>query len=118
VTDEQRPPSDLASPDPADVHAAEPREPEQDEFSRPDGDEFDGSRGGVTPEFPGDERPAPDGAPETEIPPPADDPGAAAVDDHVAGAPAATGHQSVENLDRGVEREHLNAPNQGFRPGG
>ena len=117
MTDEQRP-IDPMSPDAPDVPRAVPVDPDQDEYSRPDGDEFDGGRGGVAPEFPGDERPAPDGVPESDVPPPPDDPGAAAVDDHVAGQAGEPGHQPIDNLDPGVEGEHLNAPNQGFRPGG
>jgi hypothetical protein len=124
MTDEQRPPLDPASPDGPDAPTAEPRDPGQEEFSSPDGDEFDGGRGGVTPEFPGDERPAPDGAPATDIPAPPDDPGAVAVDDHAAGEPGDLGHQAAGGPDPAADREHLvdreplNAPNQGFRPGG
>ncbi len=70
---------------------------------------------------------APDGAPATpatDVPAPPDDRGAAAVDDHVAGEPGDVGHPAAGGLDLAVDREHLvdreplNAPNQGFRPGG
>jgi hypothetical protein len=118
MTDEQRSPAARDLPDSPDPSPTVPIDPDPEEYLQPDGDEFDGGRGGVAPEFPGDERPAPDGVPESDVPPPPDDPGAAAVDDHVAGQPGEPGHQPVDNLDRGVEREHLNAPNQGFRPGG
>jgi hypothetical protein len=123
MRDHDRP---FATPEAPDVPGGSPRRledpgqgyPWQDEFSRPGGDEFDGGRGGVSPEYPGDERAAPDGAPASDVTAPPDDPGVAAVDDHVAGAPNDLGNPPLEGLDPGVERERLNPPNQGFRPGG
>jgi hypothetical protein len=51
-----------------------------------------------------------------ELPPPKDDPGNRATDDHVA-APAPRGKtQPTEALDESVADEHLRVPSQGVRP--
>jgi len=96
--------------------------------ARPADDEFDGGRSGVSPEFPGppDEAGGPDGPPhapqddrlETVTQSPSHDPGSTAVDDRETDQAIGAGHQAAENLDRPIEREHVAAPNQGFRVGG
>lgn len=53
---------------------------------------------------------------EVEIPAPKTDPGARAVDDHVAGRPLGLGHQPTDGLDAGVDDEHVSSPSQGARP--
>jgi len=53
---------------------------------------------------------------EIEIPAPKGDPGHRAVDDHVAGEPYGLGHQPTDDLDEGVDDEHLSSPSQGVRP--
>ena len=50
-----------------------------------------------------------------ELPPPKADPGNAAVDDHVAGQPLGLGHQPTDDLDRGVDPEHIDSPSQGVK---
>jgi hypothetical protein len=52
-----------------------------------------------------------------ELPPPKPNRGAMGVDDHVANEPLGLGHQPDDDLDRGVDRENLNSPSQGVRPG-
>ena len=52
-----------------------------------------------------------------ELPAPKADPGAMGVDDHVPHEPLGLGHQPNDDLDRGVDRENLNSPSQGVRPG-
>jgi hypothetical protein len=53
---------------------------------------------------------------EETIPPPKDEPGARAVDDHVDGRAPAGGTQPTDGLDRGVDDDHINSPSQGVRP--
>jgi hypothetical protein len=53
---------------------------------------------------------------EVEIPAPKANPGARAVDDHVAGRPYGLGHQPSDDLDAGVGDEHVDSPSQGVRP--
>ena len=53
---------------------------------------------------------------ERELPPPSDDPGMQATDDHVAGSQPGGGHQPTTRLDEGVGREHLSSRSQGVRP--
>jgi hypothetical protein len=53
---------------------------------------------------------------EREIPPPKDDPGMRATDDHVAGSEPDRAHQPTTRLDEGVGREHLSSASQGARP--
>lgn len=55
---------------------------------------------------------------ETPIEPPPAEPGARAVDDHVAGSAPGGGTQPTDDLDRGVATEHLSSPAQGARPEG
>ena len=50
-----------------------------------------------------------------ELPPPKADPGNAALDDHVAGQPLGLGHQPTDDLDRGVDPEHIDSPSQGVK---
>jgi hypothetical protein len=123
MTNDQRRPDAIEPPDGPEGAPANPASPGGEEFSRPGGDEFDGGRGGVAPEFPGspDERGAPDGPPDgpgTDVPDAPDDPGASALDEHVARQPGGPDQLSVENLDGTIDRDRLSAPNQGFRTGG
>lgn len=53
---------------------------------------------------------------ERTMPPPKDDPGAHAVDDHVAGRDPRGRTQPTEDLDPGIDDEHLRSPSQGVRP--
>ncbi|HET9681258.1 MAG TPA: hypothetical protein VFP19_04400 [Candidatus Limnocylindrales bacterium] len=51
-----------------------------------------------------------------QLPPPANPPGAQAVNDHVAGRPLGLGHQPSDDLEDEVDDEHLHSPGQGVRP--
>ena len=60
-------------------------------------------------------KPAPEGQ-EREIPAPRTDPGMLDTDDHVMGQAPRSETQPVDDLDPGVDDEHLNSPSQGVRP--
>lgn len=51
-----------------------------------------------------------------ELPAPKPNRGATAVDDHVAHEPVGVGHQPDDDLDEGVDADHLHSPSQGVRP--
>lgn len=53
---------------------------------------------------------------EREIPAPKADPGMRETDDHVMGRAARGNTQPVDDLDPGVDDEHLGSPSQGVRP--
>jgi hypothetical protein len=54
---------------------------------------------------------------ETPISPAKPDEGAKGVDDHVVTPyPRGIGHQPTEELDPGVDDEHLSSPSQGVKP--
>jgi len=57
----------------------------------------------------------PDGDTAIELPPPKPDPAFAATDDHVAGAPLGLGHQPTDDLDPGVDPEHIESSSQGVK---
>jgi hypothetical protein len=57
----------------------------------------------------------PDGDTPIELPSPKTDPGFAATDDHIAGAPLGLGHQPDDDLDPGVDPEHILSPSQGVK---
>jgi hypothetical protein len=61
------------------------------------------------------ETPIPPDAEVIELPPPKADPGAEAVDDHVAHQPLGLGHQPADDLDPGVDPEHIDSPSQGVK---
>ena len=50
-----------------------------------------------------------------ELPPPGETPGAMGVDDHTSIQPDEVGNQPIDNLDIGVDSEHLGAPGQGVK---
>jgi hypothetical protein len=50
-----------------------------------------------------------------ELPPPAQDPGARGVDDHTSTEPDDLGNQPIDDLDAGIDPEHLGAPGQGVK---
>ena len=60
-------------------------------------------------------KPAPEGG-EREIPAPKSDPGMRETDDHVMGGVPRGNTPPVDDLDAGVDDEHLNSPSQGVRP--
>jgi hypothetical protein len=51
-----------------------------------------------------------------ELPAPKVNRGATAVDDHVAHEPTGHGHQPDDDLDEGVDADHLRSPSEGVRP--
>ena len=53
---------------------------------------------------------------ERTVRPPNEDPGAQAVDDHVAGDAPRGGTQPTDHLPPTVDAEHLRSPSQGVRP--
>ena len=60
-------------------------------------------------------KPAADGR-EREIPAPKTDRGTHEADDHVMGDAPRGDTQPVQELDPGVDDEHLSSPSQGVRP--
>jgi hypothetical protein len=51
-----------------------------------------------------------------EIPAPKSDPGMRETDDHVMGLAPRGDTQPVDDLEPGIDNEHLNSPSQGVRP--
>jgi hypothetical protein len=68
-----------------------------------------------SPRLPADRASGEAGDEAIQLPPPKADPGSAGVDDHVAAAPLGLGHQPIDELDPGVDPEHLDSPSQGVK---
>lgn len=60
-------------------------------------------------------KPAPEGR-EREIPAPKSDPGMRETDDHLMGQAPRGDTQPVDDLDPGVDAEHIKSSSQGVRP--
>jgi len=53
---------------------------------------------------------------ENEVPAPKSDIGMRETDDHVMGGTPRGATQPIDDLDPGIDAEHLNSPSQGVRP--
>ena len=60
-------------------------------------------------------KPASEGR-EREMPAPKSDPGMRETDDHIMGQAPRGDTQPIDELDPGIDDEHLDSPSQGVRP--